>query len=225
VSPRRSDPGVHLALVETAARLLHEEGPNALTVRRVTSELGCSTMMVYTRFGGMSGLVREMVYEGFARLQQHFSCVADTDDPVADMALLGRAYRLNARANPYLYAVMFSGSSLASFSLSEDDRQYGRYTLANVVRCAERCIAAGRFQADDAVLVAHLMWSAVHGLVTLELGEYLIPPYAADCCFEAQLTALMVSVGDTHKAAARSVRASLERLPLELEPLPLEMGG
>lgn len=205
------------ALVEIAARLLHEEGPQALSARRLAKEAGCSTMMVYTHFGGMSGLVREVAHEGFARLQHYFTRVADTDDPVADLALLGRAYRHNAIANPHLYAVMFGTSSLSSFSLSEADRQYGRYTLVNVVHCADRCIAAKRFIAEDAELVAHQMWSGIHGLVTLELGEYLVPPYDADCCFEVQLAALMVSIGDDREASARSVAVSLERMRWELE--------
>ncbi|MFD1052234.1 TetR/AcrR family transcriptional regulator, partial [Kibdelosporangium lantanae] len=35
---------------------------------------------------------------------------------------------------------MFGASSLAGFSLSEQDRHHGRYTLVNVVECARRCI-------------------------------------------------------------------------------------
>lgn len=212
MSPRRSDPATRPALVDIAARLLAEHGPQALSTRRIAAEADSSTMTVYTHFGGMSGLVREMVREGFARLQERLTRVQATDDPVADMALLGRAYRLNALANPHLYAVMFGGSSLAGFSLSEEDRQHGRYTLANVAECADRCLSTGRFRPGDPILVAHQMWTAVHGLVTLELGGYLIPPYDADTCVEAQLIGLMVSAGDEYPAAANSVAKSLNRL-------------
>lgn len=194
--------------MDIAARLLVAEGPRALSVRRISAEAGSSTMALYTHFGGISGLVREMVHEGFARLQRYFGEVRWTDDPVADMAWLGRAYRRNAVANPHLYAAMFGGSSLAGFSLTERDRQYGRYTLVNVVECARQCIAVGRFRAADPELVAHQMWSAIHGLVTLELGGYLVEPCTADRCFEAQLTGLMVGAGDTWEAATDSVAAS-----------------
>jgi AcrR family transcriptional regulator len=217
MSPRRSDPNMRPVLVDLAARLVLEEGPQALSARRLAAEAGCSTMAVYTHFGGMNGLVRQMVHEGFARLQHYFAHVEDTSDPVADIALLGRAYRHNAVANPHLYAVMFGGSKLSSFSLSEADRQYGRYTLATVVHSAERCIKTGRFLAEDAELVAHQMWTAIHGLVTLELGGYLVAPCDAQRCFEAQLTALMVSVGDTVQAANLSIALSLKRLHREVE--------
>jgi AcrR family transcriptional regulator len=199
------------ALIEVAAQLLASEGPKALSTRRIAAEAGTSTMAVYTYFGSMSELVREIVREGFARLQHFFERVQPTDDAVADMALLGRVYRHNAVTNPHVYSVMFGGSSLAGFDLSEADRQHGRYTLTSVIDCAHRCVEAGRFRPDDPVLAAHQMWLGVHGTVLLELGDYLIDPYDADRCFEAQLVNLMIGAGDQPKAAAGSVAESGER--------------
>jgi AcrR family transcriptional regulator len=177
-------------------------------------------MAVYTHFGGMRGLVREMVHEGFARLNHYLTRVSETADPVADLALLGRAYRQNAVANSHLYGVMFGGSSLAGFSLTEDDRQYGRYNLRKVVECAERCISAGRFREGDAEVLAHQMWIAVHGLVVLELGKYLIGPCDADHCLESQLVGLMVGAGDTVEGARSSVAQSRRRMPREVGGQP-----
>src|SRR2546430_15633515 len=91
MSPRRTDPTMRPALLEVAARLLAEEGPAALSTQRIAADAGSSTMAVYTYFGGMSGLVREIVHAGFARLEENLNRVHDTDDPVADMAMLGRS--------------------------------------------------------------------------------------------------------------------------------------
>lgn len=216
MSPRKVDPGARRLLLEIAARLLSEEGPQALSARRIAAEAGSSTMPLYTNFGSMTGLVREIVHEGFSRMARYFALIQASADPVADMALLGRAYRHNALANPHLYAVMFGSSPLAGFALSEDDRQHGRYTLAPVISCAARCISAGRFHPADADLVAHQMWTATHGVVVLELGGYLVPPYDARLCFETQLVSLMVAAGDTPKAASRSVGLSRRRMATEL---------
>src|SRR5690348_8423432 len=180
MSPRKVDPAARATLIEIAARLLAQEGPKTLSTRRIAAEAGSSTMAVYTHFGGMDGLVREIVHEGFARLQKHMTSVRVTEDAVADMATLGRAYRQNALANPHLYTVMFGGASLSGFQLTDEDRQYGRFTLANVVECAGRCVEAGRFGGGDPVLLAHHMWVATHGLINLELGDYLIEPWDGD---------------------------------------------
>lgn len=211
MSPRPADPELPANLIETAARLLAEEGPHALSTRRLAAEAGTSTMAVYTYFGGMDDLVRAMVREGFTMLDDRLSAVAETDDPASDVAALGLAYRRNATEHRHLYSVMFGGSSLAGFQLTDEDRQYGRYTLETLVKTVARCMAAGRFRTGDAELVAHQMWIAVHGLVTLELGGYLIEPYDADACFDAQVCGLLIGAGDEPSAATRSVAASRTR--------------
>ncbi|WP_306369327.1 TetR/AcrR family transcriptional regulator [Nocardiopsis sp. CC223A] len=211
MSPRPAAPRRAPSLLDAAARVLSAEGPAALTTRRLAREAGCSTMAVYTHFGGMTGLVRAMVHEGFARLHARFDRVAPSADPVADLALYGRAYRASATAAPHLYAVMFGASSLAGFSLTEEDRQHGRYTLAPVISCTERCMREGRFTSDDPFAVAHRMWTGVHGVVSLEFGSYLVAPYDADDCFESVLPALMVGAGDLRERAEESVALSCAR--------------
>lgn len=224
MSPRRANPQTPTALVEAAARILAEEGPAALSTRRLAAAVGTSTMAVYTHFGGMDDLVRAMVYEGFARLHGRLTRVGVTADPVADVAALGYAYRDSALDAPHLYAVMFGSSPLGGFSLTDEDRQHGRYTLEVLVDAVNRCMAAGRFRACDVQLIAHQMWIAVHGLVTLQLGGYLIDPYDADTCFDAQLTGLMLGAGDDLESAQgscargremyRQMRAAREELAI-----------
>lgn len=211
MSPRRQNPDNRPTLIDAAARLVAEGGPRSLSARRLATEAGTSTMAVYTYFGSMSAIVREIVHDGFARLQRLFDLVELSDDPVADLALLGRVYRHNAITNRHVFEVMFGGSSLAGFALTEEDRQHGRYTLTAVVDCAHRCVAAGRFRPADPGLMAHHMWLGVHGTVLLDLGGYLVPPYDVSVCFESQLIALMIGAGDDPVSAATSVNHSLNR--------------
>jgi AcrR family transcriptional regulator len=112
-SPDTGSP-MRVRLLEVAARLLAEEGPGALSARRVAAEVGASTMAVYTHFGGMRELVRGVAREGFARLAAHLAQVPRSDDPVADIARQGMAYRATALENPHLYAVMFGSASLGT---------------------------------------------------------------------------------------------------------------
>ena len=211
VSPRQADPELRAHLIEAAALLLAEQGPLALSTRRLAAAVGSSTMAVYTHFGGMDDLVRAMVHEGFGLLSQRMNAVEPTDDPVADVAALGIAYRHNAREHHHLYAVMFGGSSLGGFSLTDEDRQYGRFVLEGLAATISRCMDAGRFTPGDPHLVAHQMWIALHGLATLELGGYLIDPYDADTCFTAQVHNLLTGAGDAPDAATASLHAAHQR--------------
>lgn len=130
-------------------------------------------MAVYTHFGGLPELVRAVVQEGFSRLAAHLGAVSETDDPLADLAALGEAYRANALEHPQLYAVMFGSASLGGYRLHEDELDEGRYTFDVLVAATQRTIDAGIFRAGDAESLAAQLWSATHGFVMLELAGYL----------------------------------------------------
>lgn len=214
MSPRRIDPKLRTALLEAAASLVGEKGAAGLTTRRLAAAVGTSTTVVYTHFGGMDNLVRAMVHEGFARLHRRMAMVRPTADAVADIMALGYAYRANALDHPQLYQVMFGGGALGGFALSDGDRQHGRYTLESLVDAVSRATAQGRFRAADPLLTAQNMWIALHGLVSLELGGYLLDPYDPDVCFEAQLRSLMVGAGDNVEATTASFQRARRRRSL-----------
>lgn len=198
-STRRAD------LVATAARLLAEEGPKALSARRLAAAMGTSTMAVYTYFGSMPEVVREVIREGFGRLAFRLADVPATADPVADLAESARAYRASALADPHVYAVMFGGSSIAGFALSEEDRKLGLYTLRITRDGARRCIEAGRFRPADPWLLAHQQWCMLHGFVQLELAGFLAGSYPTETAFDTQLRDFAVGAGDSLTAASTSV--------------------
>ncbi|MFF4214511.1 TetR/AcrR family transcriptional regulator [Streptomyces sp. NPDC001796] len=209
MSPRRAQPNLRNALLEAAARVLAEEGPAGLSTRRLAKEVGTSTMAVYTYFGGMDDLVRAVVREGFARLNVTMTAIGDSDDPVADVVAHGRVYRWHAFKDPHLYQVMLGLLTVAGFSLTDDDRRHGRYVLDILIASVRRCMAAGRFREGDAELVAHQFWTALHGIVTLELGGYLFEPYDADACFGAQVRSLLIGNGDSFEGAQASMHRSI----------------
>ncbi|MFC5181448.1 TetR-like C-terminal domain-containing protein [Actinomadura harenae] len=176
-------PVVRARLLEAAARLLAEEGPKALTARRLAAEVEASTMVVYTHFGGMPDLVRAVVDEGFERLAAMLAEVPPSDDPLADLARLAVAYRANALANPHLYSVMFGGAVLGALCEDDEEIRSGRFTegagtFGVLVEATGRAMSAGRLpgvgDADPADVSAQL-WSALHGYVMLELGGHFTP--------------------------------------------------
>jgi AcrR family transcriptional regulator len=209
VSPRRAQTDLRESLLEAAARILARDGSVGLSTRRLAKEVGSSTMAVYTHFGSMDDLVRAVVHEGFARLDTKMVLIGDSADPVADVVAHGRLYRWNAHQSPDLYQVMLGALNVAGFSLTDADRLHGRYVLDILVASVRRCMAAGRFRDGDPELVAHQFWTGLHGLVTLELGGYLFAPYDADACFDAQVHATIVGLGDDVEAAWASMRAAV----------------
>jgi AcrR family transcriptional regulator len=209
VSPRTADPAIGTALVEAAARLIASEGSSALTLRRLAREVGTSTMAVYTHFGSMEEVRRQVRREGFARLAAHLADVEDTRDPVFDLVLLGWAYYANAAANPHLYRVMFMEQPIDA-----EDAAVGLGTFDRLVRGVQRCIDAGRFLSADAADLATQLWAFNHGLVTLQLVALLSPDRSLEALVAGSLQ-LFVAYGDDRSAASRSLTHARRHLQLE----------
>src|SRR5258708_29979814 len=105
MSPRTADPALRMALVESAAKLIAEEGSGGLTLRRLAKQVGTSTMAIYTHFGGMDELRQEVRREGFRRLAQHLHAVVPSRDPVFDLGLVGLGCCNNPLIHHQLYWV------------------------------------------------------------------------------------------------------------------------
>ena len=190
-------------MIETAARLLSEQGPDALTTRRLASEVGTSTMAVYTYFRGMEELKKEVAREGFTRLAAYLDAVPDTDDPVADLSALGAAYVENALTNYDLYRFMFSEH--------DEDDEVGEGTFQRLVRGVERAIAEGRFSPDvDPLNLATQMWAMAHGIVTLHKAGCLTAEEAITTMGGMALN-LFVGFGDKEEAVLESMAKVADR--------------
>ncbi len=204
MSPRTADPAVRDALVEAAARLIGSHEP--LTTRRLAAEVGTSTMAVYTHFGGLDEVRRAVRRAGFDRLRAYLARVERTDDPAADVAVMGWGYCVNAIRNANLYRVMFMEAPL-----DEADAGVGLDTFEQLVNGIQRCMNAGRFRRADAWELATQMWANVHGASALHLAAMLDQPGVVRTAV-ASARALMVDFGDDPDAVDRSLQAAADRV-------------
>lgn len=163
-------PDVRRRLLEEAARILDEQGPSALSARRLATGAGTSTMGVYTHFGSMGAVVDAVATEGFRRLIDRVDAVEWTDDAGADLLATAAAYRENALANPHLYAVMFGAVSVRGLGGSGADADVAYAAFRQLVTVVQRAMDLGPLRRDDPKAVAAQWWSALHGYMMLELA-------------------------------------------------------
>jgi AcrR family transcriptional regulator len=163
---------VSATLLASASRLLADEGPAALTVRRIAAESGMSTMNVYSRFGGKQGVVEHLFLRGFVLLANEMGSVPTTDDPLADLRACGAAYRRFALEHTTLYAVMFE-RVVPDYEPSDAALASGLATLQHLADRIQRCIDAGVFAPGPALHLAAIVWSTCHGAISLELKQKL----------------------------------------------------
>jgi AcrR family transcriptional regulator len=155
------------AILEAASKLLSDEGAGALTVRRIATEAGCSTMGLYSRFGGKDGVVDQLYVQGFDQLCDAMGALPTTGDALGDLRLCARSYRETALAHATHYMVMFGGA-VPGFEPTPTSMQVAHGAFDRLVSRVQRCIDEGIFR-GDAPKLAEVLWGSMHGLVMLEL--------------------------------------------------------
>ncbi|WP_434450008.1 TetR/AcrR family transcriptional regulator [Lentzea sp. E54] len=162
---------VRAAILDAAKNLLVSEGPAALTVRRISSDVGCSTKVIYTLFGGKDGLSEALWIEGFARLEQRLTAVPRDTGPLEWVVAALDAYHEYALAEPDYYRVMFLGA-LPGFRPGEQAIRAVKHTFELLVAGVAQCLEAGELAGGKAPEIADVLWMAVHGAVSLEIMSY-----------------------------------------------------
>lgn len=156
------------ALIEAALDIIGEEGPQALTIRKVAQRAGVSHAAPYRHFPDKDYLILAVVERGFQLLDQTMerARAAAGGDPLAQFAASGEAYLEFALSCPAYYRVMFSGDLLSSKG-HDALRHTSTTALRRMVDDIETCQQLGILRPGDPVLQAISIISTVHGFVSL----------------------------------------------------------
>ncbi|PZE86978.1 TetR/AcrR family transcriptional regulator [Curtobacterium sp. MCBD17_032] len=144
--------------ITRAARSVAEaEGWDAVTMRRLASEMGVTQPVIYSAFaGGRQALVDAVAVSGFDALATALDGVPA--EPRARM----QAYLDFATDRPRVYEAMFSMPS---------GLEFGTGSGPDALRRAFAALRAAFPGPDDTD--AEVAWATVHGLATLELSGRL----------------------------------------------------
>jgi AcrR family transcriptional regulator len=156
------------ALLDAAAEILEAEGPEALSVRRIAAAAGVAPMGVYNHFESKSGIVEALFVEGFERLADELSTVADIWDPYEALREGGRRYRALALANPMRYQLMFL-RAVPGFEPSDQALEIATSAFSALVAAVQRAMDAGVIAQGTPEDTAHVIWASIHGWMALEL--------------------------------------------------------
>jgi AcrR family transcriptional regulator len=140
-------------IVEVAGRLLEDEGPQALTMRRLADELGIAAPSIYKHFAGKSAVELALISDALWEIGQVTHALGT--DPEA----LAAAYRRTGTTSPNLYRLATHGT------LDRGALQAG----------LEEWAGNPWYVVTGDPALAQAFWSFAHGMVLLEIdGRY--PP-------------------------------------------------
>lgn len=162
-------------IVTTARKVAEAEGWDAVTTRRLSTEIEYSQPVLYKHFTGMEQIADAVAVDGFGELAQAIRATHSvTADVGASLERVAHAYLDFARDNPAVYDAMFTRATGLRFAA--DDTPPELEAAFGEVRLAVAAVAGDR----DADTLTEVFWAAVHGLVTLGRAGRLRPGYDAD---------------------------------------------
>jgi AcrR family transcriptional regulator len=145
-------------LVDAARALLDEEGPEALSMRRLAERVGIRAPSIYKHLPDKQALEAAVISDAFEEQGAVFAeAVAGSADPLASLAA---AYRRFATAHPHLYRLM-------------TERPLPRERLAEGAEAAaaQPVLVAVGGDVDR----ARAAWAFAHGMTILELNGRFPP--------------------------------------------------
>jgi AcrR family transcriptional regulator len=178
-------------LLDVASQLLVTIGPESLSMRRIATEAGCSTTVIYTMFGSKEGLAEALYLEGFERFRRRLEAVPSRKNALEHLSALGPAYRDAALAEPGYYALMFE-RAIPGFAPSERARTLARAALNVLDRVIAECISAGYIIPIQPRKIADALWAAAQGAISLERAGHLRDSGTYDAVTRATISRYLV---------------------------------
>jgi AcrR family transcriptional regulator len=158
-----------------ARKLAEEEGWDAVTTRRLSTEIEYSQPVLYKHFSGMEDIVASVAVQGFGELGVALAAArggaADGRDALARVA---HAFIGFARDNPALFDAMFIRPTTLPFAAEDTPAELN--TAFAELRAAVGMVAGTR----DADTLSEVAWASLHGLITLDRGGRLRPDHHAE---------------------------------------------
>ena len=161
-------------ITTTARKLAEQEGWDAVTTRRLSTEIEYSQPVLYKHFSSMEGVVASVAVQGFCELAEALAAArGGATDGQDALARVAHAYIRFADDNPTLYDAMFIRPTTLHFAAADTPPEL--HAAFAELRAAVDLVAGTR----DADTLTEVLWASLHGLVTLDRTSRLRPEYQA----------------------------------------------
>ena len=163
---------IRTRILDAARELFANEGVESVTMRRIADRIEYSPTAIYFHFRDKEALLAELCDCDFRAFAHEFVAIAQIADPVERLRAAGQAYVSFGLNNPSHYRLMFMTPKAAETNtLVKGNPEEDAYAFLRLI--VVELMQKGRFRDDltDVDLAAQVIWSAVHGLVSLEIAK------------------------------------------------------
>lgn len=184
-------------ILATARELVLRKGFAELSIRKLADAIGYAPGTIYLYFRDRDEIVRELCLRGFAELFEQMKSAAHVVDPRERLTALLRAYANFAVNNPETYRLSFMEDPKFTeemFRSAPLEREGGPgwQAFAAVVKALQELKQSGKVaRAEDESLLAEVLWTGVHGVVSLKLIYPAFPANSTEVLVNKMIQTLL----------------------------------
>lgn len=174
----RSRQETRQAILEAAIQLFEREGYEGFSLRQVAENIGYTPTTIYLYFKDKDDLLFAVCAQGFAEFTRALQHAYDTHpDPLERLNALAWAYFEFGLSHPLHYQTMFMQRSewvLKATDSKGEVQGSNSYTIQ--LNAVVEAMKAGVIRLGDPVETTNLLWSGIHGIVSLALSMKGVVP-------------------------------------------------
>lgn len=160
-------------IVEAAVDLYLEHGYEKLSLRSIAQRIQYSVGTIYLYFKNKDELFFAMHEWAFNKMFGIFSALTQEKNPAVRLWRLGETYIQFAYDNPQLYDLMFILNEPMCVQEDSGDWLCGHQSYAFLRDMVKECIEKGYMAEGNIDQMSFLIFSMVHGMVSLKLRNRL----------------------------------------------------
>ncbi len=168
----RSKETIKNKILNAAKELFVKKGFTETSIRNIAEKIEYSPTTIYIYFKDKNAIFQAIHDEGFGLLGDRMKILYNVRDPFERLKAMARVYVNFALENKELYELMFMVDDPGICSDSpEDDWEKGKMSFELYRNTVEECKNEGHFKDYTTDNLSFILWSAVHGMVSLHIKE------------------------------------------------------
>ncbi len=158
-------------ILVAAKSLFLDKGVEKTSIRNIADRIEYSPGIIYHYFRDKNEIFHALHQGGFLQLMEKMQVLASVRNPLERLKAMGSIYVNFAIQNPDMYDLMFIKEAPLDHVMNteHDEWKEGGGTFNYLRMTIDDCIKAGHFKGHDAEALSYMIWSVVHGMVSLNI--------------------------------------------------------
>jgi AcrR family transcriptional regulator len=212
----REKEAMRTKILEATSRLMVEEGPESVSVRRIAEEIEYSPATIYLYFKDKAELIDAICEELFGQMAEDLATAgSDETDPLKRLRVGLLRYIEFGMSHPNHYLAVFGAPhrppEIPGTHKTEEAHRLGMEAFEILRQVLRGCISQKIIPDCDVETTSHAAWMCLHGITTL-----MITTYGGDCPVYPDMTSAQRD--HIKESAVDLLIAGLRNCPLAPQP-------